>query len=277
MLYKRKRAPKHIRRKARRRYANFISKQLKAVNDNTNLFQIHGSSSALVNTQGMTSITSGYLQVGNAVDGVGNLAEFFGNIMNSSAANLHQVGAHFYLTGMSTDYTIVNTGAGIAEIDVYDFVFRKDHLTDEADNCSGVSSFLVNELGDESKLPGAAASMAATDLGYVPTDSNNAMKYIIIKSKQRFYVGNGQAFSFTKRIRFNTPIKLQGEDFASPTVGANAWIKAKRGVTRGIIMIYKGLPDATNPAAVSSLSFNAQTRYRGKYLNLEYNKNATGN
>jgi hypothetical protein len=255
-----------------RKYKSFLAKQLKAVQDNTNLFQITGTRSSMAEQQGMFSITSGYIKLGTgSVDAVGDLHSFFGNVVNSTSTE--DTSLKWYLTGMSTDYTIVNaTAGGTVELDVYEWVCRRDCNLDAVPN---VADWLFAVLGEESLLPGASSKMTTETLGYVPTDSNEGMRYIVIKSKQRFYLGQNQAISFTRRVKFFRPKKISSEDLNHANDNSGSFMKA--GVTRGILVVQKGLPSATNAAAdPTTVRFNAQTRYRCKYINQNPNANAVG-
>jgi len=269
MLYRRRRAPRRIRRKMYRKYKSFLGRQLKAVQDNTNLFQGSGTRSSSPNGQGMFSIVSGYLKAGSgSVDGIGDLHDFFNNITQAIPEN---TSLKWFLTGISTDYTIVNaTAGGTVELDVYEWVCRRDcNLKDEVN----LADYLEAVIGEETLLPGTSNRITTQSLGYVPTDSNEAMRYIVIKSKQRFYLGQNQAISFTRRVKFFRPKVISSEDLNYANSGAVSFMKA--GVSRGILVIQKGLPSATNASAdPTTVRFNAQTRYRCKYIN--QNPNASG-
>lgn len=274
VLYRRKRAPKRVRRKAARKYKSHLAMQLKAVQDNTNLFQYNAAFSSVADKQLVFSITSGYASNGFTSgvnsDKVGTLYEFFSNLTGVTIVN--DTSLKWYLTGLSTDYTLVNDSAGIAELDVYEYVYRRKFINDDSGNAADQLSEVLNE---ESKLPGAATKMATTDLGYVPTDSNEFMRFIVIKSKQRFYLGPGQATSLTKRVKYSKPKLVSSEDLNIANQGSTSI--ALPGVTRGIICIARGLPSATNSGCDPvTIRFNAQARYRCKYINQDPNANAIG-
>ena len=184
-----------------------------------------------------------------------------------------------YLYGMSTDYTISNVSVSdIVEMDVYEYVFRKD--TEAAFGIDEVSikKWLADTQLAESVMPGASNGILQTDLGWVPTDCNTAMKNIVIQSKQRFYIGPGQACSFTKSINYKNPRVFTGTDFQrSEALGiADGVFQAISGVTRGILIVYKGLPSTTDASKPSQIAINAQTRYRVKRLDNEQNEMALG-
>ena len=278
MLYKRKRAPKGVRRRARRRAKSFVYKQLMNAKSNTNLFQFHrvGAASA-AGGQLVTSLTSGYTFCGTGTTGNDSVGAIYDVVQNLTNATPNIASKKYFLTGMSTDYTITNTSASdIAEVDVYEWVARKDFDYNELNPayCS-ISNYLEKETSSESKMPGATTAMAFNQLGWVPTDANSAMRNMLILSKQRYYIGPGQAASFVRRHKFKSPVVYGPSDFNIVTQADQVdTFLCRKGITRGIILVYKGLPGAVNAAAAVSIAANAQTRYTMKMLDYEDNKNA---
>lgn len=274
MLYKRKRAPKRVRRKARRRHRAYIARALKERSNFTNLYQKNGTLAVTVaGTQGVGSLVSGYTY-NNAVgsDAIGTVFEV--------AQNQYNLGPNFttkrlYLYGMSTDYTLVNSSASnTAEVDVYEFVARRDHQ--ERLSTPSVANWFGDATAEEDKAPGALTKMSYGNLGWVPTDANTIMRYIIILNKQRYVLSAGQSCSFVRRVNFKRPVMYGIEDWEiAGSSDHNNFISLKRGVTRGIIIIYKGLPVGSAADAVQ-ISWNAQTRYKVKVLDTEPNTNALG-
>lgn len=274
MLYRRRRAPKKVRMRARRRAKMFLKRQLSNKSSNTNLFQKNGTISALANAQDAYTITSGYTWGTGSGDRVGDVYNVIQNMLNSEPHNSAQ---DFYLMGMSTDYTIKNGSTENVEIDVYEYVIRKDLEFQIGAATTSLIDFINNAQGDETKLPGATNAMSSSNLGWVPTDANKAMRYIVIKTKQRFYIGPEQAISFTKRTKFFRPVKYTAQDFDNAVNGESAnIITAKAGVTRGIIIVSRGLPDDGVASAASTLYYNAQTRYTMKQVDTNPDRSAVG-
>lgn len=275
-LYRRRRAPKRVRRKAARRAKNFISRLLKSKSDNTNLFNNELSDTSNADEQHMSSMTFGYLGTKAAItDDIGDWHECFQNYLNADPILTSKA---WYITGLSYDITISNNVGGATtdgtalELDIYEYVFRKDYNMDQAT----VADELKESLAKETKLPGATLAMDFLKPGSVPTDANQFMRYIIIKSKQRYYIPLGDSISFVKRIRFTRPIKITSEmlDAAgSVTTGF-----AKGGLTRGLLLISKGTAsvDKTKCIGASSWCANIQSRYRFKVIDTNANKNAFG-
>jgi hypothetical protein len=179
----------------------------------------------------------------------------------------------YYLIGMSTDYSITNTAASTIELDVYEWVARKDFEYTSA--TTAMSDFVNNQAFQEAIMPGAAGRIQSSDLGFVPTDANGAMRKILILSKQRFYIASGNTVSFVKRHKYRRPIKFGSTDFAMAySASAATSFEAKRGVTRGLILCYRGTPNATNGSSAASIAWNAQTRYTMKQIDYNENKSA---
>ncbi len=276
MLYKRRRAPKRIRSKFRRKAQRFLKNQLNNKSSSTNLFSRSQNFGNEEDEQEVFTIVSGYTWCGigtTSNDRVGNVYEVCQNI---EAADPAGIAKDWYLTGMSTDYTLRNTSASESmELDVYEFVYRKDL---EYQNANITTTSMIIEANDEEVLlPGATTKIVATELGWVPTDANKAMRSILIKSKQRFYISAGNAISFTKRTRFFRPVKYVSTDFKIR--GADNQVDmftSKAGVTRGIICVMKGLPTNSLASAQVTLAYNAQTRYTIKQVDRESDKHAHG-
>ncbi len=275
-LYKRRRAPRKVRNRARKRYKNFLSRQLRAKNDNTNLFQDDFTFASAANMQQMNTITFGYLGASAAsTDKVGEWQDAMQNQLN---ADPNLTSLDWYVTGLTYDITISNStaldtpaNAVAVELDVYEYVFRKDYNVDQI----SIANELVESLGKETQMPGALNRMDFDDVGVVPTDANQFMRYIIIKSKQRYYIPIGDSVSFVKRINYKRPYKLTSDDFDelddSETI-------AKSGLTRGLILIQKGTvaQNAVNSIGITELRINVQSRYKFKSIDRNPNANARG-
>ncbi len=277
MLYKRRRAPRKVRRKFQRRARRFLKNQLNAKSSSTNLFLAHDTFSAATDKQLVFTITAGYTWAGDGAtshDHVGNVYEICQNI---EGADPSDIAKDWYLTGLSTDYTLSNTHAtNPCELDVYEFVYRKDLQYQNANVTT--ASMIIEANDEESKLAGATSKLAIDDLGWVPTDANKAMRSILIKSKQRFYIAKGNAISFTKRTKFFRPVKYVSTDFKIRGSDNQAdMYTAKAGVTRGIIVIAKGLPTQSLHSAAVDISYNAQSRYTVKQVDRDDDKHAQGN
>lgn len=273
LLYKRKRAPKSKRRKARRKFLSHLRLELQNAANNDNLFQVNNTGfSTTAGLQNVLTITSGYMAAGSGVvsDQVGSWRRAMQNYLN---AHPDEVSYDMYITGLSTDYTLVNISANTMELDVYEYILRgciKQYF-----GASGIKSMFLDTEANESKLAGATSKMSLTDLGWTPFDSNDALKFVIIKSKQRYYISAGQAISFTKDVKFRKPIKVNSIDFQN-TDESSSDFSPLAYVTRGIMCVFKGLPNATDAASAVNLAYNAQAKYRFKVLQHSSNANAIG-
>lgn len=291
-LYKRKRAPKYVRRKARRKFKSYLMQALNAAGNNTNLFS--NSNSELATTAGSQNlflIYSGLLYgnigedaslIGCRNEAVGTIYNFYQNITGDTPETIKDSSKRMYLTGMTTDYTISNLTENLAEVDVYEFVFRKTYGISSQNQGRPLSQEISASTDVEKKLDGAGSGMIPQNLGWTPFDSESMLKYIVIKSKQRFYMSGGKTISFVRRVNFKKPIKITGEDFdsyinenVSPAVVFPDQWKALRGATRGIIIVYRGVPGVSAAESVQ-LGWNAQTRYKAKFIQPNENANAFG-
>lgn len=279
VIYRRKRAPRKVRRRARRRYQGFLRKQLIASNDNTNLYQLTGNSLSSETGQGFSSITFGYLRTGSTInDDVGDWYESYQNYLN---ANPVFTSKRFYVTGLSYDISFTNrtadtgnTEAIAIELDVYEFVVRKDKQFD----APNIAAFMTDSLDNEQQLPGASAKMASSDLGVTPFDMNQALKYIVIKNKQRYYIPRGETISFVRNVKFKRPVQLTSEDFFNASLTTSA-VTMRSGLTRGLLLVQKGTLTqdlSTNNPGITNLSYNVQARYRFKVIDKDPNQNAVG-
>ncbi len=279
-IYRRRRAPRKVRMRARKRYKRFIKNQLIAHKDNTNLFNEGANFPSLINEQVLHALVFGYMATNGTTDDVGDWNQVFENFINATVGDSSK---SFYVTGLNYDITITNrtgsdapTSEAVAcELDIYEFVYRKDKYYN---NSEGTVGLLKEALADEALLPGATNKMLTTDVGYTPFDSNQAMKYIVIKSKQRYYLPRGESVSFIKNIKFNRPIKLIGDDFKDIQTNAGDFL-AKGGLTRGLIFISKGTSTQDLVSAVvgsTALGISVQCRYKFKVVDNEPNRNAQG-
>lgn len=287
LLYRRKRAPRGVRRKARKRYIKNVRDALNLAGNITNLFANSNSVSATTaGQQALFCIYSGMMYgnigentstIGARNEAIGSLYNLYQNIIGGTGTAVENSSKKMYLTGMTTDYTMTNLSENLAEVDIYEFVFRKDYNIKSGDSGSPLSGEFEQVTQSESKLAGASTLMQVQDLGWTPFDSESMLKYIVIQSKQRFYMGAGNTISFTKRVSFKSPIKICGEDFDGydPTEGFPTDFKYLRGATRGILVVYRGVPGISSAESVQ-LGWNAQSRYKAKVIEPNENFNAFG-
>ena len=220
----------------------------------------------------MFTITSGYTFCGGGTTWVDRVGTIYETVQNIENAVPEDQAKNWYLTGFSTDYTITNTttleSINTMELDVYEFMFRKDLTFKDASLSVGRMLQVAN--GEEVQLPGAVAKPLITSLGWVPTDANQAMRQIVILSKQRYYIASNNSVSFVKRHKFKHPVKYNSKDFEiqQQTDAANTFL-AKAGVTRGIICVFRGLPNPSSAGEAVTIAYNAQTRYTMKELDDE--------
>lgn len=274
-LYRRRRAPKRVRRKAARRQKVFVYRQLKQSPKLDNLYTANFNLSSAANAQQLNSFTFGYLRSALVNDDIGEWYEAWQNVI---AADPRNSSSSLYCAGISYDITITNVSgntsddARASELDIYEFVFRKNLNQDSNDS---VAAMYIQGMSDEALLPGAATKQVVTNLGWTPFDANQVCKYIVIKSKQRFYLPKDDSISFVKDIKFKRPIRIDSSDFGNSTHSPK--FMAMRGLTRGLLIIHKGTPSLVANVGVTNHAVSVQARYRFKILlNKESNANAVG-
>ena len=273
-LYKRRRAPRRVRRRARRRYRNFLSKQLRMLPDNTQQFNQVFTNTSTLNAQHFSTFTLFPMQVGLGVSTNNftcHVQEAFDNVLNAASAN---ASSHIYITGMNYDFTLANVSDKTAELDIYEFVIRKDK-TFQPTAAFALTSAYVDANDDEDVLPGASTKIALSDPGATPFDVNQMSKYVLLKSKQRIYLSAGQATSFVRDIKMRRPVKITSEELHDTSLGSNEFT-VKAGISRGIIMVHKGVPDATDNFPSVEIKGNVQAKLRFKVQEPNQNQNALG-
>ncbi len=270
-LYRRRRAPKRVRRRARAAYKRFLTNQLKAIAMNNQTFNLTDSHTNPVNSRDTVFAIVGALQSPqSSLESIGSIYEL---AQNSLATFPDTTNFKLYLHGMRADYTYVNSSDSTTmELDIYKWVQRKD-LEFSNNLLHNYESWANTELAEQGKLPGASNQQTASNITYTPFQNGALMRNIIILSKQRFYIAPGQAISFVDRHVFKKPKMITGDIFSSPA-NLHHYLP---GLTRGILASWRGLPSATNPDGDSAtLRESHQATYRFKVLEESKEKNAAG-
>lgn len=276
LLYRRRRAPKRVRRKARKRAKRCLKTLLSQARSNTCLFQYGVVKESVAGQQATLMLCEGMLRSTGTFSGQGTL---YDAVQNVYGIDPEDYAGRIFLTRMSLDYSIKCRdveGANVMELDVYEFVFRKDCYFAKA---GGADGWLEEQLGDEANMPGSTVKMTLQTLGVVPFDANSAMSYIVIKSKRRYYISPGQTISFTRRVTFKDGFALYPSDFDNHglSVGHPFYSRFRKSVSRGIILVQKGVPANLDGSPLASgLATNIQVRYDFKQLQNGENTNSVG-
>lgn len=267
-LYKRRRPSRKAVHRRKRRYKNFINKQLLAVNWKSNLYNGVQSAASGVNLQQLLFITSGAFS-GPLSDQLGNLISLVQNDQN--AANVSNIAYKYYLTSISTDHTFVNDSAGTMELDIYEWVARKDPIYTDASNAI-FNNMVTTYMGNQPAIGGAGTVMTQNTLGWTPFDCAMLCRVAIIKSKRRYYISPGQTVSYikTKKMKKAFKIPMEKSDDIVSTATEDDILRWCPGVTHGVICIYKGVPSATNACGDSvTLRSCSQCTYKFKKISDE--------
>ncbi len=271
MLYKRRRAPKRVRRRAKRRSGGFLKKQLMVLNQKSNLYTATQATSNTINSQAVHTVVSGAFSgdITATGDQVGNLVSLVQN--DRSSVSVSNVGIKAYLISMSIDYTFVNSSAFIMELDVYSWVARRD-FNMHPGVAKTLGEYFVDTLASQQVIGTTGTSLVDTTVGVTPYDSSVFCRNIIILSKQRYYISAGQAISYVDNKRWfkpkRIPMWLSG-GISSTAIEGNNTIYAA-GITRGVFCVHRGVPSATNNCGdITTLLSCAQVTYKFKVMNDE--------
>ena len=274
-LYRRRRAPRRVRRRARKRYAYFLRKQLRLLPNNTQQFNtLSPDIGNSAGNQEWHSLMLFPVQVGTGIATnlyQGDLLSTFTNYENTG---LTTISSKWHITGYTYDVTINNSGSTLAECDVYEWVARKDFRFHPS-LPEGMTAAYNDAILDEELLPGGNSRQQLTTLGVTPFDVNNMSRYVLILKKQRFYIASGQAISFTRNVKLKSPIKITSEDFPNDSIQADEFIQ-KAGLTRGFVVIIKGTPISGSASQATEVFMNCQSRLVYKVQDPNENQNAVG-
>lgn len=264
-LYKRKRRSRKARMMSMRKYKSFLHKQLKAECMRQYLSNLAASGSSLANEQNASFIVSGALQM-DAQEGVGDLKSLIGNQIGvSSSASIAASDFKYYLIGMNIDYTITNDSAGTIELDVYDFRTKKDRRLETV----GMLTSYDEGFSDQQLISatiGNNTKIAYDTIGATPFMNPGFCKTFTVNGKRRFYISPGQTISWTDNVVFKKPYKLDPA-LTNQLAGDASHAFVLAGVTRGLLLIYKGVPSSTNACGdAATIRHCSQTNYRYKLV-----------
>lgn len=161
----------------------------------------------------------------------------------------------FYSAVLDTTITNVSELSGVAEVDVYEFVFRKA-ITD--DNWLDRATLAMQDQETMSTM----LTYTIGTRGWTPFQACLALKYIRILKKTKFFIGNGQAITYQMRDPSNR--WYSGQDLSDP-------ITIWPGKTKGIIIIGKGLIDGAGVGTACNLAVGYTKSYN---FTVQENENA---
>lgn len=243
--YRRRRMPYRKRKAWQRFYRKVVHVQMKqdgirnvVLNDNKQL-------SIGADTQGMYS----YVMYGMKANvGSAGVTQGYNDISRIITADtvIGTAVDKIQFNSACLDMTYSNTGTATIELDVYEFYVRRDN-----DNVTAESN--LNYLLTAS--PNIGAGLTVNTVGVTPFQVPQVGQYYRITKKTKFFVPPSEQMTYQLRDardrRFNT------SDLAEE-VGTSM---QKRGWTRGILLVHKGVPDATHGAANISWSAGCTRTY----------------
>lgn len=239
---------------------------------NTNLFSSFINHSTTFGNQLVNMTMVGALRAPRlSTENTGSLYEMAQNALADFPSTTNFM---LYIHSMTVDYTFVNTGETTVELDIYNVVCRKQ-LSYVSTDTRSLIGYFESELSEEGKLAGAATKYSMNVLGVTPFQLQGLTHNFVITKKQRFYISPGQAISFVERHVFRKPFKVSGLMFNEGSdLEANQYIP---GISRGLCIIQKGVPDDTLPVNQSAVSVSAQANYRFKIYSADNKaRNAVG-
>lgn len=268
-LYRKRRTSRRTKMKFRRRAKSFLAKQLRVVNFKSNKFNLANATANAPDAQQIAALTVGAFSGPIFADQIGNLISLVQNDQNS--VNVEYESFKYYLISMAVDYTFVNTGDGVMELDIYEWVARKDPSAFRSTVSTLVD--LITDINAAQDVIGTGGTaITATTMGWTPFDTSMLCQYVLIKSKKRYYIGPNQAISYTSNRKFRKPFLIpmyKSNDITSVET-ENAELKWVPGITRGVILVLKGVPSLANPCAdVVTLRWCAQCTYKFKNISIQ--------
>lgn len=249
VMYRRKRASKQFKRKAKK-YKKFVKKVL-AANDHRNekqkvQFNNTGRLTAAANAQ-ITHAQYFELYGGaTGVDGFRDLERMITALGDTSTSQTRN-----YFRSAHLEASLLNTGSASMYVDMYHYICRKNT------GGSGATPQVFLDAGYTSSPTNmGGSSLAGGTVGVTPFQSSEFCSYFKIIKKTSTLLGAGQAMDF----QIN---EFKNRIFKYDDMQDHGCIK---GVTRGVLLICYGVPNtATDGTAgqpvACSVNYNVQRSY----------------
>lgn len=241
--YNRKKMPKR-KKKAWVKFSKKVGAVLnKQLNSRLVLLNDYNRVNTLVDTQGIAGIE---------LNGVESATNTFGNndlARIATADALWTVATNIRIESCCLDITVTNVNTIAAEIDVYEYYYRKDNTA--ADLATWMTSLLTTS-------PNVGTGLTIGTVGLTPFQVPGLGLWVRFTKKTKFFVAAGGTMTYQKRTARNYMFKTQ--EFIA---GTNLH---KRGLTQGLLFVQKGIPTATNGAGTTDLAYGATRTYNYKLL-----------
>lgn len=266
VMYRKKKPKKKNRQKIKKQRLNFQNNLFKNVAPWNWHKNFYVTSSSALGQQQLAAVIMNSYKGGSAASSVtmhNQLSEainyYRNNLFTPSGLAANQAIGTFQTRIIRSvmDITLTNTGSTNMELDIYECYCSRD--CDFAD-----LALLVSDLQTKALTPavGAFGGPTITTLGQSMFDVIGFTKYFKIAKVTRVYVTGQQAISMVRAVKKSRSIWTQPLDATDGTNG----IFAKKGLTRAYIFIHRGVPDAVNASAASSLAINANYHVQFKTI-----------
>lgn len=229
-LYRRKRAPRRVRRGARKYYKKFMYTLDKTQGMKTcvitNASQVSGSPANLANGQAVIGITMyGYntnTYAANIDLGNGDMPWIFAR-ENGAYPTAASGSRTLRFRSCTMDYTVQNTFDEGVYMDIYFVIARKNNGSTSDPATEWNEAVAVQSPGN---MPTAITS--ASYYGLTPFDAPSFGMYWLIKSRKRIFIQPNEIYSFQQRDAGNYVLKMS--DVLD--------IKMKANLTEGVILVF---------------------------------------
>jgi len=229
-LYRRKRAPRRVRRGARRAMKRFTYQMDKLQSMKTCIItystQINGSPTSLVDGQGVTGITMyGYntnSYASNIDTANGDMPWIFAR-ENGAYPTATTGSRKLRFRSCCMNYTIQNTFDEGVYMDIYFVIARKNNSETSNPNTEWNEALNVQNPGN---MPSAITSN--TYYQVTPFDAPSFGRMWLIKSRRRVFLQPSEIYSFQQRDAGNYVLNM--EDVLN--------MRSKANVTEGVILVF---------------------------------------
>mgnify|MGYP000452574709 CR=1 FL=1 len=254
--YRRRRAPKKVRRKFRKIQQRATWAKLKAAPARTYVKNDRWSTSSNANEQNMTA--SSMLTLYGRAAALN--AQGHRDLSDLNGADLTGSSSTYLFDTCSLDLTIsaASDNASITELEIYSYIARKPY-----DDSTDPLNLLEQADGKNSAIQ--TTKLTVKNPGVSLFDIAQIGRYFLITKKERNYLGPGNSMFITERYNKNKVWKnsnliniAENEQWAIP------------GLTRGFIIVFRGVPQfnsTTVDLPVTRLNFSAQRSYRYHIVN----------
>lgn len=282
--YRRRRAPRRVRYRARRSYRRFLSSMMKLVGTRTRVFNDYNTNTSFAGQQLFTSYVlygshstnanadeQGYNDINRLMQTDYLIYDVTGDAQGRSSGGDTKIA---FDTGIF-DITITNVSAGgdplitfAIELDLYEFTCNGKFDKDLSTGIAGPSlhQYLVNRVGDQATSGPGAVVIDPTDRGVTPFEMGVQLRQSGTKivRKTKYFIPYGDCITYQIRDSKNHMVSSQKLQTDMPICTSFA---------KGIIAVAKIIPGNYNPNNYSaSIAFGLTRKYKYKIFQNAYNR-----